>query len=64
LFDLCGYGVDSYMVDAVSMKQLLTDGIGSFVGLQRHNIMTNDDDLLVFERAFNGAPSTDRLPAF
>jgi len=52
------------MVDAVSMKQLLTDGIGLFVGLQRHNIMTNDDDLSVFERAFNGAPSTDRLPAF
>lgn len=57
LFDLCGYGTDSYMVDTSSMKELLMDGVegSAFMGLQRHKIMTNADNLSVMDRAFSGA---------
>ena len=57
LFQVCGYDTDDYLVDTVSMKNLISAGSsdGAFPGLQFDKVMTNSDDLSVFARAFSGA---------
>lgn len=55
LFDICGYGGDDYLVDTASMKDLISSGVDSFPGLNFDRVITNDDNLSVFHRAFSGA---------